>query len=136
MLGTIKTHNSKSSNKCSNRATMSLGKRKRRDQIVSDEHSVDPDGNAVDLQALFRLHFEAKFKPLEGISLPVERAQVPTPSDDEVASEWEGLSDKGDSEGPQIIQHYTPQPAEIDIPKDELRAFMAWTLLRMLWGES
>lgn len=111
---------------------MGLGKRKRRYQTASDEHSIetDPDGNAAELQALFRQHFETRFKPLEGFALPVGRVQTTTCLDEDVATDWEGLSDNEDPKGPQIIQHYAPQSAEIDIPKDELRAFMAWTPFR------
>lgn len=106
---------------------MALGKRKRREQIGLGDSSADTstDGNAADLHARFRHHFEAKFEPLEGIALSIKDVEAEVPESTDPASEWEGLSDVEDHGGPQIIQHQISQAAEIEAPSNELRAFMA-----------
>ena len=110
-------------------AIMAVGKRKRRDQIILNDSPIDtgPDRTAADLQALFQQHFEAKFRPLEGVSLPAIITPVPTSPNEDARSEWEGLSDNEDCESPQVIQHHITQAAGNEMPKDELRAFMAGT---------
>ena len=106
---------------------MALGKRKRRDQIGLSNSSADTstDENAADLHACFRHHFEAKFKPLEDISLPIKDVEAESPESTDLESDWEGLSDTEDNGGPQIVHHQIPQAVETGVPNNELRAFMA-----------
>ncbi|KAL8796460.1 MAG: hypothetical protein Q9195_001134 [Heterodermia aff. obscurata] len=86
---------------------MALGKRKRRDQIGLSSSSADTstDENTADLHARFRHHFEAKFKPLEGISLSIKDVEAKLPESTDLESDWEGLSDSEDKGGPQIVHH-------------------------------
>ena len=110
---------------------MALGKRTRRNQIGSEDSSTDTgaDGIAAELQSLFQKHFEAKFKPLERVTLSTKIVQIPTPPSEESSSDWEGLSDDDDFVGgPAIVQHNVPLRAENAINRVELKAFMAWTL--------
>ena len=109
---------------------MVLGKRKRRDQIESEDSSPDTvaDDTPANLQIWFRRHFEAKFKPLEGDFFPANAVQVPTPPSKESSSDWEGLSDDESFRGPAVVQHDVPYRVEDAFSKDELKAFMAWTL--------
>ena len=106
---------------------MALGKRKRRDQIGLSNSSTDTstDENAADLHARFRHHFEAKFKPLEGISMSIKDVEAEVLESTDLESDWEGLSETEDDEGPQIIHHQISQAAETRVPNNELRAFMA-----------
>ena len=112
---------------------MALGKRKRRDQIESEESSPDTvaGDTSAHLQIWFKKHFEAKFKPLEGVSSPANAVQLPTAPSDKPTSDWEGLSDVSDDEtmgGPVVVQHNVPHRVEDAFNKDESKAFMAWTL--------
>ena len=105
---------------------MALGKRKRRDQVGLSDPSADTraDENAADLHARFRHHFEAKFKPLEGISLSIKNIETEVPESVDLESDWEGLTDTEDDGGPQIIHHQLSEAAEAEVPNKELRAFM------------
>ena len=106
---------------------MALGKRKRRDQIGLDNSSADTstdENAAADLHARLRHHFEARFKPLEGISLSINNVEAEVPEPTDLESDWEGLSDTEDNGGPQIIHHQISQAAEAELPNSELRAFM------------
>lgn len=107
---------------------MALGKRKRRDEISSGDDSTNTsaDDTVADLQARFREHFEARFKPLEDISLPSAKLQQDVSPIEDDGSDWSGLSEFEDLEGPPVIQ-YVSHSEESEIPKDELRSFMAWT---------
>lgn len=110
-----------------NQPMMTLGKRKRRDQIGSEDSSTaaGADDTTADLQNSFQKHFEAKFKPLEGVVLPAKAVQVPTPPSEEPSLDWEGLSDDDCLGGPVVVQHDVPNQAENALNKDELKAFMA-----------
>ena len=113
---------------------MALGKRKRRDEIEDTCDSfIDSSAGetSADLQALFQQHFEATFKPLEGVPLPPQDLQVPDSFDEDTKSEWDGLSDNEASDGPQIIQYHACQRLDSEVYMDELRAFMAW--IPCLW---
>lgn len=104
-----------------------LGKRKRREQIGFRDSFKDTsaDGTAAELQARFQEHFEAKFRPLEGLSFFSKDAHDEEPGMTLQESDWEGLSDKESTHNPRIIEHQHLQAAETDIPKDEVKAFMA-----------
>ena len=117
---------------------MALGKRKRRDQIGLSDSSADTstDENAADLQARLRHHFEAEFEPLEGIALSIKNVEAEAPESTDLESEWEGLSDVDDDEGPQIIHHQISRAAENEAPSSELRAFMACSYLSEDLAES
>ena len=109
-----------------------LGKRKRREQFGSRNSSTDTNADeiaAAELQARFQQHFEAKFRPLERIYSLSKDAQVEEPQIRFLDSDWEGLPDENSTHSPRIIEHQHPQAAETDIPKDEAKAFMAWTPL-------
>ena len=109
---------------------MAVGKRKRRDQIDPDQSSADTsqDESKMELQALLQQHFEATFKPLKDIALPAKATQATTHLQEDIQSDWEGLSEIEDDDGPQVDQHHASSGRESDISKDELRAFMAWIL--------
>ena len=105
-----------------------LGKRKRRASL-NDSASPEPTDTASSehLQALFRKHFEAKYKPLP----PLEVARGPTASVasdacDSEESEWEGL-DNGDGPGESVpvVEHITrPKMGGDEVSKAEGKMFM------------
>ena len=109
-----------------------LGKRKRRAQVGSRNSSTDTSADeiaAAELQARFQQHFEAKFRPLEGLSLSSKDAQDEEPRINFLEADWEGLPDEDFTHSPRVIEHQHLQAVETDIPKDEAKAFMAWTPL-------
>ncbi|KAL9101085.1 MAG: hypothetical protein Q9187_009284, partial [Circinaria calcarea] len=103
-----------------------LGKRKRRDQL--DNHATEQVGNTDEqLQALFRQHFEAQFRPLEGP--PSKETKEPTPdltgAEDSEDSEWTGLPDGESDIDIEVIEHTASSGAKrAAVPRDELRTFM------------
>ena len=110
-----------------------LGKRKRRDQIDSPTLQVSGQDDAANehLQALFRQHFETKFKPLQPLTNkpPSDIFPVLTTTPDsecsDFDSDWTGLSDSDSYPDVQIVSHESPinfKPS--DIPKSELNHFM------------
>lgn len=110
-----------------------LGKRKRRDQVLSADSDADPriDTEASQhLQALLQQHFEAKFKPLEG-SNEVElvrkqqdvRAQSPNYGTE---SDWTGILEGEVQEPAQVVHLHLSQSSRVDVPKEELKMFMVW----------
>ena len=105
---------------------MSLGKRKRRDQLNHDDISESSGTKATisELRARFQEHFEAKFEPLERISFPSRDTQSSESRSEDSEPDWNGLSDVDDKEGPEIIQHHKVHSAEAEIPNGELKMFM------------
>lgn len=106
--------------------TAILGKRKRRNQL--DDHTIERV-NSTDQQsqALFRQHFEAQFRPLEGP--PSIETKEPTPdltkSEDSEDWEWTGLSDNDGGANIQVIEHTATTGAKrADVPRKELKTFM------------
>lgn len=81
---------------------IALGKRKRRSP---SENSTDESD--TDAQAIFRRHFEARFKPLPELSRPAAKVEPVTALEDE-ASQWSGIeSDKEEEVKVHIVQHST-----------------------------
>ena len=89
------------------------------------DDSPDKDG---DLQALFRQHFESRFKPLEGLpSPPLKRPIASEESlDDQSDSGWEGLSDGGvDEQQVEVVEHTMSTGVKrAEVPREELKTFM------------
>ncbi len=108
-----------------------LGKRKRRDQVLSIGADADPrtDTEASQhLQSLLQQHFEAKFKPLEASHQAVYKRQdvKVQPPNDETESDWTGTPEEEDEEPAQIVRYQLLQRSRIDVPKEELKMFMVW----------
>ncbi|MCJ1351285.1 MAG: hypothetical protein MMC33_001269 [Icmadophila ericetorum] len=109
-----------------------LGKRKRRDQITEShrEKSVsDSPSTKAKLQALFKQHFEAKFKPLpeapQKTSHQPQNTFVGSEAEGSDGSDWSGLSDVENGAGVEVIEHTNSTGAKrIEVPKDEVKAFM------------
>ncbi|KAL1392322.1 hypothetical protein HDK64DRAFT_230281 [Phyllosticta capitalensis] len=114
---------------------LAIGKRKRTATKVSPAKkrvkSPSPEpSDSEDLRDAFRRAFEAKFKPLEGVSKP--ETKEPEPADEseseeeneEEDSEWEGIS--GDEKGNQVevVEVSGPRYNE-RASKSELKAFMS-----------
>lgn len=108
--------------------TLLLGKRKRRTDIDRKDNAICilSDNEASDnLQALFRQHFEAQFKPLDIAHTPqskheLEESQVRT-NDSE--SDWEGLSDEEKVEI-HFIQSSKANRQKYEMSNDEFKSFM------------
>ncbi|KAJ9131664.1 hypothetical protein NKR23_g11614 [Pleurostoma richardsiae] len=115
-----------------------LGKRKAR---VAEEED-NPTAAIEDAQAIFRAHFEARFKPLpaaaaaatdeddEDEESPSEDASISEP-EDASGSEWGGIDDDDDDDSPavEVIDHTTPTAsaalATTAMSKSELRAYLS-----------
>lgn len=107
---------------------LALGKRKRRSEVTEDEAtpaSAADEEASTKLQALLRKHFEAKFEPLpESRPLPVDDVGVVGDfSDESNVSEWEGLSDEGESHA-EVVEHTTSIALRDEMSKEELKLFM------------
>lgn len=105
-----------------------IGKRKSRDQITnlnSNTSSMSDEEHSSKLQALFRQHFEASFKPLDGICQPTGNHETVEyqQTEDGVESDWEGISDEDRVEA-HVIQHQSSQTLKPAIPHDEYKSFM------------
>lgn len=109
---------------------MGLGKRKRRDQLKSSDelNGSRLEGGYADLHALFRQHFEARFRPLDSISLPVKEQQVTRPPSlgEGEMSDWEGLADEAQG-GPEIVELNPSLASSDELPAEELKSFMVAT---------
>lgn len=81
-----------------------------------------------DLQAIFRRHFEARFKPLPEDCKPKAQktALVEDEDEDEEDSEWSGFSDEREDEAVDVVDHSLGVAATTEISKEELKAFMVW----------
>lgn len=87
--------------------------------IVSDNEASDKS------LVLFRQHFEAQFKPLDGHRPPqskheLKESQVSTIDSD---SDWEGLSDEEKVET-HIIQSNKANHQKLEVSNDEFKSFM------------
>jgi hypothetical protein len=106
-----------------------LGKRKRRADLEASTSPAPVDtASTKHLQALFRKHFEAKYKPLPTLSL----AQPSTGEDDSISSEseqsdWEGIDADNSSNIP-VIEHIDRPATTDDVPRSELKKFMVHRL--------
>jgi len=111
-----------------------LGKRKRRSQEPAQTKEQDvmshsnPAPEEEDIQAIFRRHFEAQFKPLGSVKKPAQKEPEPVPAEEaEEESDWSGLSEE---EGAvEVIEHWAPAGAGEVVGKHELKAFMVCTAL-------
>ena len=104
-----------------------LGKRKHREQILKSGSNAEQGEEAPrHLQILLQQHFEAKFKPLEGVKQNVQKQEKAKPQlhEDELDSDWTGISEPGDEEPQQIIHHHMSQRPRSEFPKEELKKFM------------
>ncbi len=113
-----------------------LGKRKRRERVLSS----DPDvGSGVDqvasqhLQALLQQHFEARFEPLEGSQHKIHKRQdIRAQSlEDDTESDWTGLSEAEADAPAQVVHYQMSQSSRVDVPKEELKMFMVWVKCQM-----
>ena len=106
-----------------------LGKRKRRDQIAELDRDVNPateEHHDDEPRTLLQQHFEAKFAPLENLSLQPPNAaanQKLLESPEEPGSDWEGISEPDDQPA-EIVDWATSPLSSTVIPKDELKMFM------------
>ena len=103
-----------------------LGKRKRRDQL-DDQVTGQVNSTDEQLQALFRQHFEAQFRPLKGLLSKETKESTPdlTKSQDSEDSEWTGLSGNDSDGNVQVIEHTAFTGAKrADVPREELKIFM------------
>lgn len=105
-----------------------LGKKKRRAQVLDlnhDKGTTSEDEHSYSIQALFRQHFEASFKPLESVRQPATRHEVveSQPTIDEVGTDWEGISDEEQVKA-QVVVHQNPRDLESSIEKDDFKSFM------------
>lgn len=108
---------------------VTLGKRKRvRRETVSKTETAPQDApnysDQEDLQAIFRRHFEARFKPLADLAKPKEKpVDLVAEESTEEESEWDGISE--DEEAPvEVIEHSTSTDAASLLDKQAQKAFM------------
>ena len=106
---------------------MTLGKRKRRTVEIS---TVDQEGDSndagsaeLDAQELFRLHFEARFKPLPVVKEAERAVEEPLEDESKVDSDWDGISDDGEGTV-EVVEHTGAQSRIALMSKEELKAFM------------
>ena len=105
-----------------------LGKRKRRKSLFNsndDKGSISEDEHSHNLQALFRQHFEASFKPLESVCQSAISHEVAgsRPTEDKVESDWEGISDEEHAEA-QVVAYQNPDNLKPSLGTDEFKSFM------------
>lgn len=109
-----------------------LGKRKRKPQepIEAKEEDVSrsppPALEDEDVQAIFRHHFEAQFKPLGEVKKPRQRTpETPLSKAIEEESDWSGFSGEEEEEDVvEVIEHSTTAEIGEAVSKHELKAFM------------
>lgn len=102
-----------------------LGKRKRRAQVFDssdDKGSTSEGEHSHRLQALFRQHFEASFKPLENPAIRHETVGS-RPTEDEVESDWEGIPDE-EQVKVQVVMYEDPHNLKPSTGNDEFKIFM------------
>lgn len=112
-----------------------LGKRKRRGIEATKEdwsESVEESSSLQEhAQAIFRRHFEAKFKPLPVGKKVITSVDETSEDDYEAASDWDGISEDGES-NIQIIEHIDAQSRMGAMSKEKLKLFMV-CLLHNMW---
>lgn len=110
---------------------VALGKRKRTRQepVKAVEEDVSrsprPAPDNEDVQAIFRRHFEAQFKPLGEVKKPKQSESEPLPSKtaEEGESDWCGFSEE-EEDVVEVIEHSTTAGIGEAASKHELKAFM------------
>lgn len=108
--------------------TLLLGKRKRRTDIDRNDNAtcILSDNEASgSLQALFRQHFEAQFKPLDIAHTPQSKHELEESHvrNNDSESDWEGLSDEERVET-HFIQSSEANRQNFEISNDEFKSFM------------
>lgn len=106
-----------------------LGKRKRVHRVDLQGRSSSPESSQnsgrEDLQAIFKRHFEAKFKPLdpepEKTKIVEQIEDVP---DEDADSGWEGINSSEEA-AVEVIEHLASRIVNERARKDELKAFMS-----------
>ena len=106
-----------------------LGKRKRRDQIATSEPDSEPKSDrqvSQRLQDLLQQHFEAKFKPLEGLDqkLPTLQQDRAHSLENETESDWTGILEGDEEDSAQVVHYDIAQSSKPIVPKEELKIFM------------
>ncbi|KAI6881953.1 hypothetical protein KC363_g6094 [Hortaea werneckii] len=108
---------------------ISIGKRKRRDDIEDSKHSSSDDD---DIRARFQKAFEAKFKPLEVNEKPqkdaapeqhVAQDDNQDDTDDLEDSDWSGLSEEED--GVEVVSHAEAKPTDDIARQRGAKSFMS-----------
>ncbi|KAI6793091.1 hypothetical protein KC361_g6375 [Hortaea werneckii] len=108
---------------------ISIGKRKRRDDIEDSKHSSSDDD---DIRARFQKAFEAKFKPLEVNEKPqkdaapeqhVAQEDNQDDTDDLEDSDWSGLSEEED--GVEVVSHAEAKPTDDIARQRGAKSFMS-----------
>jgi hypothetical protein len=105
-----------------------LGKRKRVHRVDLQERSSSPESSQnsgrEDLQAIFKRHFEAKFKPLDPEPEKTKMVeQIEDVLDEDEDSGWEGINSSEEA-AVEVIEHSASRVVNERARKDELRAFM------------
>ena len=109
--------------------TYSLGKRRRRDEVVRDvvaSISVESEGESHRLQSLLKQHFEATFDPLPTIetkSGPSEDVVKSADEEDDDNIAWDGIGND-DERNIEMVQHDTTKVNGTTLSPKELKAFM------------
>ena len=102
--------------------TMSIGKRKRREE---DEETDDGGLDEGAMRALFQRAFEAKFTPLDTSKLmprDEDVEEVEQTSEVDLGDDWSGLSE--DDNEVETVQHETSWQSDREAERHERRAFM------------
>lgn len=105
-----------------------LGKRKRVHRVDLQRRSSSPESSQnsgrEDLQAIFKRHFEAKFKPLDPEPEKTKIVeQVEDVPDEDEDSGWEGIN-SGEEAVVEVVEHSASRVINERARKDELKAFM------------
>lgn len=119
---------------------VTLGKRKRRAEVVSesparkarDTESEDDDT----ARALFQRAFEARFKPLEKRESPLsddeDDEEDIASEDDDVESDWSGLS--GDEDAVEVVEHSQPNYVSDEVDGGKKRFMVSERFHRITSG--
>lgn len=111
-----------------------LGKRKREVPVISNKSrgvsSEESTSAELDAQQIFRRHFEAQFKPLPVIHKSAKVEEEAPKDDPEEESDWNGISES-EEDGVQVVEHTDAQSRIAAMSKEELKAFMVFSLANM-----
>jgi len=110
-----------------------LGKRKRetvrvsKRQLQVDENSVSESAPEleIDVQEIFRRHFEAQYAPLPIVAKQAKTIQPDLEVQSGEDTDWDGISDE-EEDGIQVIEHTDAQSRMASMSKEELKAFMVF----------